>query len=423
METNTRLKKAAVKKVTAKKSAVATDPFVAAAHKTPVKKRAVKKPAAVAKAKRPVIEGSAGPVKKTVRTLAKTVAARVSAIATSPVKKRAAKAVKAENAAPKKGVGKSTKKASMDVTAAIAAATPKVELSPVFRALADVSLPELRRENRARLQMQTPTRLYFYWSVKENPWAMIRSVFGNDMGSYTLVLKLIDKKSGFEKLQPTDAEGNYWFDVEPNGSYEAEIGFYAPNRPYFRILHSNTVETPRRGPSPRAATDADWKVTAHKFAEVLDVAGFSRDAFDVVMAGDDAAAAESAAHRAFTSFVGTDVDYLGVTAEDIRYAMLALASGVKLEDLRFKISAALFAILQANEATIEPKKAMSALTENFDIEETEFIEEEYGPAVYGASLVNFPKTLRTRTVSNKSGQVDSFSSDYDYSPVSSHSIR
>jgi len=273
----------------------------------------------------------------------------------------------------------------------------------------------LPRENRARLQMQTPTRLYFYWSVKENPWALLKNMFGDDLGSYSLVLKLIDNKYGREEIHPTDAAGNYWFNVEPDNSYQAEIGFYAPNRPYFRILHSNTVATPRRSPSPRAATDADWKVTSYKFAEVLDVAGFSRDAFDVAMAGDDLAAASDASHLAFANFLGTsDFDPLGITAEDIRYAMLALASGAKLEDLRFKIGNALFAVLSANADKLTANKAMSALTEHFDIDASEFSEEQAGPAVYGASLVHFPRTLKTRTIlSTKFAP--------GFSPISSHS--
>ncbi|MEP6788218.1 MAG: hypothetical protein ABJB40_07300, partial [Acidobacteriota bacterium] len=224
-------------------------------------------------------------------------------------------------------------------------------------------------------------------------------------------------KYGREEIHQTDAAGNYWFNVEPDSSYQAEIGFYAPNRPYFRILHSNTVATPRRSPSPRAATDADWKVTANKFAEVLDVAGFSRDAFDVAMAGDDQAAASDASHLAFASFIGTsDFDPLGITPEDIRYAMLALASGAKLEDLRFKISNALFAILSANADKLAANKAASALTEHFDVDASEFCEEQTGPAVYGASLVHFPRTLKTRTMSSTKFAPK-------YSPVSSHSVR
>jgi len=308
------------------------------------------------------------------------------ATAVSPVKKRVAKTVK-----------KTVKKPALDVTAEIANADSKVELSPVFKALAEPTLPTLKRENRARLQMQTPTRLYFYWSVKENPYHLLKQTFGSDTGSYTLVLKLTNLRRDNEDIQPAEAEGNWWFDVEPDSEYRAEIGFYAPNRPYFRIIHSNTVETPRRSPSPRVATRVDWKVSASKFAEVLDVAGFSQDAFDVALAGDDHITSENATHTAFARFVGAgDYDLLGIAAEDIRFAMLALASGATLEDLRWKISPTLFAILQANTEHLVANKALAALGEYFDIDEGELSFEQFGEAVYGASVVNFPRTLKTR---------------------------
>lgn len=322
--------------------------------------------------------------------------------ATSPVKKPVAKAVKI--------VKKTAKKPAPDVTAQIADVDPKVELSPVFKALAEPTLPKLKRENRARLQMQTPTRLYFYWSVKENPYHLLKQTFGGDAGSYTLVLKITNLRRDSEEIQPAQAEGNWWFDVEPNSEYRAEIGFYARNRPYFRIIHSNTVETPRRSPSPRVATDADWKVSASKFAEVLDVAGFSQDAFDVALAGDDHVASENATHTAFSRFVGAgDYELHGIAAEDIRYAMLALASGATLEDLRWKVSPTLFSILQANTERLAADKALAALDEYFDIDEAELAFGRLGAAVYGASVVNFPQTLKTRRGST-------------YSPLSSFGL-
>jgi len=393
---------------------IETDPFASAVEVTAVKKRAAGK-----KVTAPIeVKAETVPVKKTEKKAAKTIVtdpfAAVAEVS-SPTKKRAVKPLKAEI----KPAKKSSKKALVDSTTAVA----EVELSPTFLALADVSLPELQRENRARLQMQTPTRLYLYWGVKENPWATLRNVFGDDLGSYTLVVKLIDLTHDREEIKQCDAEGNWWFDVEPDHKYQAEIGFYAPNRPYFRILHSNIVETPRRSPSPRAATDADWRVSANKFAEVLDVAGFSRDAFDVAMAGDDQEAAENTSQLAFSSFLGGKIsDLSAISAEDLRYALLALASGLTLEDLRSRVSPALFAILHANADKIEAGRAMNSLTEHFDIEEAEFIEEQFGAAVYGASLVNFPKTLKTRTVSNKNpGLVNKFGPRYN--PVSSHSLR
>ncbi len=373
-----------------------------AVKKAAVKKKAVAKPKEI-KPTSPWTEVATSPVKKRAKSAAKAVAAK-------PVKAKKTKSEAgaiATGSSPKKKTVKA-KTTTLDATAEIAAADPKVELSPVFKTLAAPTLPELVRENRARLMMQTPTSLYFYWSVRENPYHLLRKAFGDDLGSYTLVLKLTELHSGTEKIHRAEAEGNWWFDVQPDGKYEAEIGFYAPNRPYFRVIYSNTIETPRRNPSPRQATEADWKVPAHKFAEVLEVAGFSQDAFDVAMAGDDYETSEQVTHTAFKNFIGTNgFDLRGIAAEDIRYSLMALASGLKIDDLRSRISPALFAILQANKNTIAGNKAMNVLTEYFDINEAEFTEHKYGSAVYGASLVNFPRTLTTRRVA----------------PISSHSFR
>jgi hypothetical protein len=386
------------------------DPFASTVEVKAVKKRTTKAVAETAAAAKPL----ATKAKTKVKTIEVDPFAEV-AVAVSPAKKAVGKAQSATNK-PKK-----EKKKNVDQTSVMAADEPKVELSPAFKALADVKLPELQRENRARLQMQTPTRLYFYWSVKENPWSMLKNVFGEKLGNYTLVVKLIDLTLGREEVSQCEAEGNWWFDVEPDRKYQAEIGFYATGRPYFRILHSNVIETPRRSPSPRAATEAKWTVSANKFAEVLDVAGFSRDAFDVAMAGDDMGLAEDASHRAFRSFIGGGEFGLdGISPEEIRYALLALAAGVSLDELKNRVSPALFAILQANAGDLTSGRAMNSLSEHFEIEESEFTEEEFGPAVFGASLVNFPKTLKTRTVSSKKPGIE-FAPRYN--PVSSHNLR
>jgi len=286
-----------------------------------------------------------------------------------------------------------------DVTDPVNLPEPKSadELSAVFKELAAPKLPELSKENRARLQMQSPNRLFFYWSIKNNPFQTLRKAFGNGTGSYTLVAKLLDLSRGTEEIYAVESEGSWWFNVDAGSEYRAEIGFYAPNRPYFRVMFSNTVATPRKSPSPRAATSADWTITADRFARVLDVAGFSQDAFDVALAGDDWDAAHSATRAAFARFIGEEKGLAGIDPEDIRYALLAIASGVALEDLRYRIGANLFALLQANIEKLNRQSALDALKSEFGIEADDMVEEATAPTVFGASLVNFPRRLRTKT--------------------------
>src|SRR6476661_3823439 len=154
---------------------------------------------------------------------------------------------------------------------------PGVERSPAFIELAEPKLPKLERENRARLAMQTPNRLFFYWSTGENPFQTLSHAIRDQASNYSLVLKLTDLKRGTELIRPIEAEGSWWFDVEADGEYRAEIGFYSPSRPYIRILYSNTVQTPRKSPSRHTADEAEWRVSSDRFAKVLNVSGFKQD--------------------------------------------------------------------------------------------------------------------------------------------------
>jgi hypothetical protein len=251
----------------------------------------------------------------------------------------------------------------------ILAKSDERENDPIFAALAAPRLPELSRENRARLQMQSPTRLHFYWSVKNNPFQILRKAFGGNVGNYQLILKLVNRTRDREELQPIEAEGDWWFNVEANARYQAEIGFYAPNRPFVRVMFSNTIETPRKSPSPRPATESAWAVTSAEFAEILDDSGFSADAFEVALAGDDAEAAEISTRSAFEQlFGGQTADFKrDFDAEEVRFALLALASGIALENLRGQISDRLFAALQENAGNLSTEQSLAALREHFDI--------------------------------------------------------
>jgi hypothetical protein len=302
-----------------------------------------------------------------------------------------------------------------EITVETAVGQPDVELSPVFKKLAEVKLPELPRENRARLLMQSPTRLYFYWSLKQDPWQQLRAVFGSDLGSYTLVVKLRNLTRETEDIHPIESQREWWFnDAEPDSRYMAEIGFYAVNRSYFRVLYSNTISTPRRSPSTHPATEARWTVSATKFAEVLDASGFTTDAVDVAIAGDGHLDAEQRTKLALSDLIaGAEYSTQGIAAEDMRHAIIALAGGATLENLRHRVSAPLFNVLQENADRLSPSGARKALTEHFDVDEAEWTEHEFGPAVFGASLINFPNMLRSRKDTTYSPR---------YNPVSSFTL-
>jgi len=276
---------------------------------------------------------------------------------------------------------------------------PETEQSEVFKELAEPNLPELVKENRARLQMQSPTKIYFYWSIKTNPFQTLNRVFGNQT-NYQLVTKLVNQTNRREELFPVEAEGSTWFDVDADSTYRAEIGFYATNRPFVRVMFSNKLETPRKNPSPRRDYSENFSVSANQFAEVLDVSGFQQDAFEIALAGDDVEFADNATQTAFSQIINAPTsDFDTNKSSEIRFVLLALASGYSLENLREHVSPSLFTILQGNAKNLSAEKALSALQKNFGVSANETVEEEiFAPTVFGASLINFPRISKTKVL-------------------------
>jgi len=274
--------------------------------------------------------------------------------------------------------------------------TPIVpERSEAFKKLAEPILPQPEKRNRARLQMQSPTKLYFYWSMTEDPFQKLNRALHSRSNNYTLVIKLIDISRDTEEISPCEASGSWWFDVESGREYRAEVGFYSPSRPFVRVMFSNTVPTPKQSPSRVPSVESQWSVSADKFAQVLDVSGFKRDAFDVALAGDDVVYSDQQAFSALRRFTHKPIDARDFHAEDIRYALFALASGYKLDELRSRISARLFAILQGNEADSNKAAARDAVEKHFTAETYDITEEIMEPAVFGATRVHFQKRFRT----------------------------
>lgn len=304
--------------------------------------------------------------------------------------------------------------------------TTKVEVeerSPIFRELAEPKLPELAKENRARLQMQSPTKLYFYWSVKNNPFQTLNRVFRGNTGNYTLVTKLKNKTNGTEELFSVEPEGNWWFDVKADTDYVVELGFYAPNRPFIRVMFSNEVRTPRKNPSKRRDYTPYFNVNAYQFAEVLDAAGYQRDAFEVAFTGDDEMQADAATDKTYQQLVGKNTEKftLKTDGDELRFVLLALASGYSLEDIRSEINPQLYDFISNEIEKLSAEKVLFALKENFDIFTEElFEEEEFGEAVFGASIINFPKRIKKRSVPKSLSPKDlKFPKLSKFSPVSS----
>lgn len=272
---------------------------------------------------------------------------------------------------------------------------------PIFKLLSAPTLPERARENRARLQMQSPNRIHFYWSFKQNPFQILSRVFGKHT-NYQLIARLINRSRDREQIFPIEAEGSAWFDVDADASYQVEVGFYAVNRPFVRVMYSNQIETPRKTPSWRQDYSEYFAVSAAEFAQVLDDSGFKQDAFEVALAGDDPASADDATRHAFAQITGETTSAFDENfTSELRFVLLALASGYSLEELRGHLNPSVFAFLEKYAADFDAERAAAALRENFaEFSDEEFEDEEFeesvGAGVFGVSLVNFPRFLTRR---------------------------
>lgn len=306
------------------------------------------------------------------------------------------------------------------------AAEPE-ELSPVFKELAEPKLPSLREENRAFLQMQSPTRVFFYWSLKQDSYNTLRRALGNRADDYSLAVRLTNLNTNKDEIHQVGNRGSWWFNnIEADSKYRAEVGFYAHNRPFVRIVFSNTLETPRLKPSANTAYQPYFAVTAEQFAEVLDFAGFSEDAFEVYLAGDEPKFADAATQKAFIQLAGKgQIDFSNISLDELRYVLFALASGVSLFALREQVSSNLFdflaGLVDENPNALTEEKVILALEEFFGFSPfEEEIEEEFGaPTVFGASLINFPKQLRKKKSDFKPGKLK----EGKISPLSSFSLK
>ena len=270
---------------------------------------------------------------------------------------------------------------------------------PVFRLLADPVLPRMRKKDRAKLQLQSPHRIHFYWSIKANPFETLRKSIDDRFGSYALVVRLTNLSTGEEELHRVEPKGDWWFDARPNSRYQADIGFYSPNRPFIRILFSNELTTPRKSPSPRSDYTTGFSTNSEEFSRTLDAAGYRKDAFDVALAGDEPATARSATETVMAELSGSSFDLSDELASEIRFALLALSSGHSIDELKGRVSDYVLDLISKHIDVADKERILSALGTGFDLV-LENIEEfeEVGEAVFGLSVVNFPKKFRSRQV-------------------------
>jgi len=151
------------------------------------------------------------------------------------------------------------------------------EAAPVAarkRLALDDSLPLALNRDSIQLLLQSPNKLFLYWSFANDPHATLRVAFGELAAQYRLAVRLIKVESGEEFVLDAPRERMQWFEVYPRHVYRADVGFHAPNRPFVRLLSSNVVSTPPDSASRVSAEEPEFQVQAEDFVRLLSGAGY-----------------------------------------------------------------------------------------------------------------------------------------------------
>jgi hypothetical protein len=116
--------------------------------------------------------------------------------------------------------------------------------------------PESYGQNRIRLLVRDPEWIFAYWDVKPQSLEELAKRLGErTIALSRLTLRVVDPVSGGSSdiLLPAGARWWYVRTDSARRTYRAELGVTLPSGEFRRLAESNTVVTPRVGPSPERA--------------------------------------------------------------------------------------------------------------------------------------------------------------------------
>jgi hypothetical protein len=116
--------------------------------------------------------------------------------------------------------------------------------------------PETYGVNRVRLLVRDPEWIFAYWDVSPATMKeLARGVGERALALSRLTLRVLDPVSGGSSdiLLPPGARWWYVRTDSTRRTYRAELGVTLPSGEFRRLAESNTVVTPRVGPSPQGA--------------------------------------------------------------------------------------------------------------------------------------------------------------------------
>jgi uncharacterized protein len=143
---------------------------------------------------------------------------------------------------------------------------------PQMNQQSDWVLPSTYNVDTLIVMPKNPTTIYLYWELSSERCDFIANNFGVDWKRLTKIIKIYDitaidfngANAHREAEIPLPEMTNNWFatNLEPNRSFIAEYGIRTDDCPFFTILRSNPVETPRNSVAQVGLHEKsvlDWK--------------------------------------------------------------------------------------------------------------------------------------------------------------------
>ncbi len=114
--------------------------------------------------------------------------------------------------------------------------------------------PESYGVTRVRLLIKDPEWLFVHWDVDPKTLEALRSELGERVLALTrLTLRIADPDNGGSQTILLPPGSRSWYvraDAGRSRAYRSELGLTLPSGEFRSLAHSNTVVTPRVGPSP-----------------------------------------------------------------------------------------------------------------------------------------------------------------------------
>lgn len=147
------------------------------------------------------------------------------------------------------------------------------------------SLRELPREygeNCLVLMVRDPRWIFSYWEIVPGHFEGVRESLGEEKEGSRTVMRVSDvtgiehegeePNSFFDIPVYLDAR-NWYFEVNDDRSYRAELGFLTRSSRFYPLVRSNRVDTPREGVSP--VVDEKW-MAGPEFEELFAISAGAR---------------------------------------------------------------------------------------------------------------------------------------------------